>query len=177
MIVGFTILPGAAPAKTVARRQLSRAQTEPADPPPAPDPAEAPPEDAADATQSAEAASALENFEPASAKGKPDAPCDLAGNLAADLQTSPAAREGASEIPNSARSVANAVMLWNGLWPNHPDRGAALLRAVIEREVEAARPDCSDQLNSGPMFFFVSGDPATVLALGSGQWRWSDLTR
>ncbi|QUD89818.1 hypothetical protein [Phenylobacterium montanum] len=179
MIVGFASFPRPKSAKASAQHEPPQAEAEQAEPPPpsASRPADAQAEQAADQAQAAEIATAMAAFEPASAMGPPDGPCDLAKNLAEDFQASALARQGVSLIPASARSVSNTVLLWNGSWPSHPDQGSALLRGLVAREVGAARPDCRDQLNNGPMFFFAPSVPATLLAVGSGQWRWSDLIR
>lgn len=136
---------------------------------PAPPSAEPEPEPS---TQDLEALAA---FQPRSAQGDPQAPCALAEALAHDLQTSPLAQQGLERLPRAARSVANAVQLWDGRW-NAEMAGGPLLRGLIEREIAAAPPACAHQVNQGPIFLLAAQNAATiVLVLGSGEWRWGDL--
>jgi hypothetical protein len=144
---------------------------------PRPDPApagtgEAPPLPPADQA-------VLADFMPSSGGNDPDRPCDLAGALATDLGADPAARLALGRLPPESRSVANAVMMWDGDWPSDTRQGPkALLRAMIQREIAAARPACRDEANTGPRLFLASGaGGAVAVALGSGDWRWSDLLR
>ncbi len=120
---------------------------------------------------------ALEQFQMASAAGAPDQPCNLTGTLSNVFAQSPEVRLGLNELPVSQRSVANAVMLWDGQWPEESlSGGKALLRALLVKAISAARPDCLTQANTGPVLFFVPDDSATVIvAVGSGDWRWGDL--
>ena len=120
---------------------------------------------------------ALEQFEPTSAQGEPNTPCDLTQSLAAALVQSPAVLQGLNELPESERSVANAVMLWDGQWPDESQAGGkALLRALLVKAVSGARADCLIAENRGPVLFFVPENNRTVvLAVGSGVWRWGDL--
>ena len=142
--------------------------TPPSPEPPVSDPA--PPPDPP--TQDLEALAA---FQPSSAQGDPQAPCALTQALTQDIQTSPLAQQGLERLPRAARSVANAVQLWDGRW-NADMAGGPLLRGLIEREIAAAPPACAHQANQGPIFLLAARNGATiVLVLGSGEWRWSDL--
>lgn len=88
-------------------------------------------------------------------------------------------------LPPGVRSSADAVMLWNGKWfdqdiPVPAPTGAVptsgSLRLAIETMVAAAPEGCRDEAMVGPEFVQVSeGDRTTLLAIGSGAWRWSDL--
>lgn len=105
--------------------------------------------------------------------------CALGAWLQAALQDDPAALSALASVPRSARSVANALMLWNGTWPPPPANagpGLAQLRAVIVAGISAAPASCQNEPINGPILISV-GEQAdgTVLAVGSGQWRWRDL--
>lgn len=120
---------------------------------------------------------ALEQFQPATAAGEPNAPCNLTAMLAAAFAQSPALRQGLDELPAEARSVANAVNLWDGQWPQESAAGGkALLRALLVKAISAARPDCLTQVQRGPVLFLIPDSQTTVvLAIGSGDWTWGDL--
>ena len=119
---------------------------------------------------------ALAQFQP-SAQGEPDAPCDLTSNLASAFAQSPAVRQGLDELPDTQRSVANAVMLWDGQWPQESlSGGKALLRGLLVKALSTARPDCLGGQNHGPVLLRVPEDSRTaVLAIGSGEWSWGQL--
>ena len=70
-------------------------------------------------------------------------------------------------------------MLWDGRWiaAGSPATRAALasIRQVLASAVRAAPAACRAAVQAGPRLFAVSGPPDSVLALGSGRWRWDDL--
>ncbi len=106
-------------------------------------------------------------------------PCLVGAWLQSALQNEPSVQEALTAIPSSARSVANAVMLWNGRWSSPAPNaalGMARIRALVVAGVASAPESCQLEPISGPVLITV-GDPAnsTVLAVGSGQWRWRDL--
>lgn len=105
-------------------------------------------------------------------------PCLVGAWLQSALQNEPLVQEALTAIPSSARSVANAVMLWNGRWSPAPNAalGMARIRALVVAGVASAPESCQLAPINGPVLITV-GDPAnsTVLAVGSGQWRWRDL--
>ena len=106
--------------------------------------------------------------------------CGLGEWLQATLQNDPDVRVALSQVPRGARSVANAVMLWNGAWVEargYDGRDTlAPIRRMIADGLRTAPSQCRDEVMTGPRFIAV-GDSAqtTVLAVGSGLWRWSDL--
>lgn len=103
--------------------------------------------------------------------------CNLAHALADTFTGSPEVRQSLDELPVSQRSVANAVMLWDGQWSQDSlSGGKALLRALLIKAVAGARPECLSAVNHGPVLFYVPDAAATVvIAVGSGDWRWGDL--
>lgn len=112
--------------------------------------------------------------------------CDLAAAVQERLSTAPTAIAAIDDIPPAARSVANAVMIWDGRWSRiSPADGAPqpagtlpetrIRWAVIEVLLSAA-PACRDAIIRGPRFLLVSRPTGNaVLVFGSGQWRWADL--
>lgn len=106
--------------------------------------------------------------------------CDLAGILQAYLQGDDKVATALATIPRPSRSVANAIMVWDGAWvpvpAGSPQVDVSSLRSAILEGVLAAPPDCRDAINQGPVLIALAGaDGTTMLALGSGSWRASDL--
>lgn len=118
----------------------------------------------------------VSNFQPA-AMGEPGAACDVTQQLAETFGNSPEVRQGIAAIPSSGRSVANAVMLWDGQWADGTQGGGmAVLRALLVKAVVSSRPECLQAQNQGPVLFLIPDNQTTVvLAIGSGQWRWADM--
>lgn len=110
--------------------------------------------------------------------------CQLAADAAVAIQQDSVAMAELAALPPGVRSEADAVMLWNGVWfdqappanstsPVVPTGG---LHLAIERIVAAAPAQCRDEAMLGPLFVPIPvGDRTTMLAIGSGAWRWSDL--
>lgn len=109
----------------------------------------------------------------------PEGGCDLTDTVQTALRESDAARASIAALPRSERSVANAIMLWDGHWvgARSPGDGRIMagIRDVVRATVRAASPDCRAQLQAGPRLIVLPGAPDVVLALGSGRWRWNDL--
>ena len=113
--------------------------------------------------------------------------CQLSVDAAAAIQHDPMAMAELAALPPGVRSGADAVMLWNGKWydqdipvPAPTGTGAVptngSLRLAIETMVAAAPEGCRDEAMVGPVFVPIpEGDRTTLLAIGSGAWRWSDL--
>lgn len=104
--------------------------------------------------------------------------CDLTAPVQASLQANPAVADAVTLLPRDARSVANAVMIWNEAWfPSDEAEAAALIsvRDAIVATVDAASPECRKASQTGPRFLTLGDADATVFALGSEDWRWQDL--
>jgi hypothetical protein len=100
--------------------------------------------------------------------------------LQAAFQGDPKVHDELALIPRQARSVANAVQLWDGVWVDPRAVGgpaiADPIRAAIVAVVSQAPAGCHDQPVLGPRLFAVVDPRGTiVVALGSGQWKWTDL--
>jgi hypothetical protein len=105
--------------------------------------------------------------------------CQLGGWLQAALRADPTVQSALAAIPRADRSVANAIMLWNLRWVRQPPSalaGASVLRSALMVGVRAAPPECQTQLVRGPeLLVMTDASGTTLIAIGSGEWRWADL--
>jgi hypothetical protein len=103
--------------------------------------------------------------------------CDLTEALRSVLQQDGRVRESLARLPRDARSVANALMLWDGRWTDRAGGEVGDLSAVrsaIVRLVRTAPEPCQQELQRGPRLIpIVSGADTTLLAVGSGVWSWA----
>jgi hypothetical protein len=162
-------------------RDLAVAEPPPAEPPV--DPRDAPDVLAAvhaligEASSQAQAATAVGRVATAGSGG--DA-CGLAALLSRKLQADADLRANLARLPRDARSVANAVMLWDGGWVTARTRDAEVALAGVRASLRAATAGvdvgCLEQAQAGPnLLTIVEDDIATVLVVGSGDWSWSDV--
>jgi len=105
--------------------------------------------------------------------------CALSDRVLAALRAD-SPRAALARIPERRRSVAGAVMLWDGDWIRSgalADARIALpIRTAVAQAVEAAGPACAGAPVAGPVLLIVPDVAgATVLVVGSGTWRWADL--
>lgn len=106
--------------------------------------------------------------------------CELAELLGRAFADNPLLRAQLARIGPEARSVANAIMFWDGKWVEvdgrAPEDAVSLLRRAIIEGVKAAPPECLGQEVAGPRFIPVKdAEKTTVLVLGSATWRWEQL--
>lgn len=106
--------------------------------------------------------------------------CDLTDPVQAALQQSEVVAASLPQIPQARRSVANAIMVWNEQWvalhETLDPAAMAAIRDTVAGTVAAASPECRLQPQSGPRLILLPGvSDTTVLAVGSGVWRWQDL--
>lgn len=106
--------------------------------------------------------------------------CSVSDQVQATLRASTEVHAALDRIPRAARSVADAVLLWNGRWidPSAVGGSAAIepIRAAVAAVVQTATPDCRTAQLTGPRFMYVplaSGD--RILAFGSGNWTWAEV--
>jgi hypothetical protein len=122
---------------------------------------------------------AISDGAPSLASGEAGPGCRLEAAVGKTLQADERTRSALQRLPRSARSVANAVMLWDGAWvPDGPATAGALaaLRESISAELAAAEASCRAEVLAGPVFIPVeTGGETVVLTLGSGVWRWGQL--
>jgi hypothetical protein len=122
----------------------------------------------------AEPAAALAGLAPGAAG------CDLSDAVLARLHGSPAVTAAIERIPRAARSVADAVLLWDGHWIDAGAVGGSdalePIRIAVVSAVRAAPAPCRDASVTGPRLLIVAGtDGNRVLAFGSGQWTWAQV--
>jgi hypothetical protein len=100
-------------------------------------------------------------------------PCDMLQRLESALRKDPLVQAAI------AGSNARAVLVWNGDWvrSNREDgKGLAAVREAIMWEIAFAPPACRAEPVRGLVLLSVSTAPGSVrLAIGSAEWRWSDL--
>ena len=106
--------------------------------------------------------------------------CKIYDVLQATLQTSAEVRAALHLIPAKSRSVANAVLLWDGRWVSAETVGGepALgpIQAAVVGGINQAPVPCQEELVRGPRVVTVGDAHNTIiLAFGSGEWRWADL--
>jgi hypothetical protein len=79
------------------------------------------------------------------------------------------------------RFAGGATVVWNGAWvrsAGEDGAGLAAVREAIMWEVAFAPPACRAQPVRGVLMLSVAAWPgAARVALGVGEWRWSDLLR
>ena len=119
------------------------------------------------------AAAAPEDVQPAPAG------CAVGAAVQAALRSSASVKLALSRMPRDARSVADAVQLWNGRWADPAPLGGAEtldpIRAAVAAAVRAAPAACRDAPIAGPQLIFVEIAGTRVLAFGSGEWAWSQV--
>ena len=155
---------------TAARRALPP-------PPPPPDPVRV--ESAA--PQLASAASAAEPTTAIDA-GLSIGGCPMEALIAAALMTDPASAADVAALSPATRAATGAAMLWNGDWSRADDPADAArlarLRGIVLAVLARAQASCLSVPIAGPRLIAVrSGETITLLAVGSGRWRWNDLAR
>ena len=106
--------------------------------------------------------------------------CELAGLLGQAIENDPLLRAQLARIGPEARSVANAMMFWDGGWvpieERAPEDAVALLRQAILDGIKTAPPECLGRDVEGPRFIPVRESSRTmILVLGSATWRWEQL--
>ncbi len=106
--------------------------------------------------------------------------CDMLARLQQRLRTDPEALKALQSVPSSARSVANAILLWDGTWTDAQALGGVAvfgpLHDAVVQTVRSAPPACQTEQVRGPRLIAVpDGKGSTIVGLGSGLWRWTDL--
>lgn len=106
--------------------------------------------------------------------------CDLTYPVQVALQISQQVQREIPSIPQSRRSVANAIALWSQTWvePDQQLSKAAVdaIMITIATTIEASSEACRSQIQGGPRLIYLSiAGETTVLALGSGDWTWQQV--
>jgi hypothetical protein len=80
-------------------------------------------------------------------------------------------------VTNAGPSAGRAIMVWNGDWVQNggeDGKGLAAVREAIVWEIAFAPPACRAEHMRGLVLLSLNG-ASTRLAVGAGEWRWSDL--
>ena len=97
------------------------------------------------------------------------------------LLIDPAARDAIREAPPEARSISDAIVIWNEAWnPIVVDIAAPLYRVrdIVERTLIRVTPACLDEPITGPRLLPIpdaSGMRTSFIVVGSGVWTWRAL--
>lgn len=106
--------------------------------------------------------------------------CDVLSTVANGLVSDPLAVQAVDRAPPDSRSVADAIVIWNGGWRNETidaDAPLAIVRSNVLTTLDFLPPECLAEQVSGPRFIPVAnGDRTILLVFGSGTWSWLSLT-
>jgi hypothetical protein len=105
--------------------------------------------------------------------GGSDGGCDTARVVQQALQRDPLVRTAVE----GAHRLGKAVMLWNGDWVRSGEqdgKGLSAVREAIIWELAFAPEACRNTRVHG-MVLLSLADGSTRFAIGSGDWRWSEL--
>ncbi|MGZ6011655.1 MAG: hypothetical protein ACXWK0_07450, partial [Caulobacteraceae bacterium] len=101
--------------------------------------------------------------------------CDLARQLQGALRKDPLVQAAV------ASAEGKAIMVWNGDWvrsQGEDGKGLAAVREAIIWEIAFAPEACRSRPVHGLILLSMHAGPgAARLAVGAGEWRWSDLLR
>ena len=99
--------------------------------------------------------------------------CDMARRLQDALRRDPLAQAAV------ARFSGKAIMVWNGDWiwlPGEDGKGLAAVRQAMMWEIAFSPKACQGQQVHGLVVISAAeGHGGVRLAVGLGNWRWSDL--
>ena len=99
--------------------------------------------------------------------------CNTARIVQQALRKDPLVRTAVED----AHRTGKAVMLWNGDWVRsggQDGKGLSAVREAIMWEVAFSPEACRNQRQHGLVLLSLA-DGSTRFAIGSGDWRWSDL--
>ena len=99
--------------------------------------------------------------------------CDLARAIQQALRRDRLVQTAVEDANRSGK----AIMLWNGDWVRtggQEGKGLSAVREAVLWEVGFAPEACRNQRMHG-MLLLSLADGSTRFAIGSGEWRWSDL--
>lgn len=89
--------------------------------------------------------------------------------------------EAVIQAPPEARSIAEAIVMWNAGWSNAastPDSPLAPARTIVELSLNSIEDGCLDEQIAGPRLIPVpvpDGQRTMFLVFGSGSWTWREL--
>ena len=99
--------------------------------------------------------------------------CDMARAVQQALRRDPLVRAAVED----GHRLGRAIMLWNGDWVRsggQDGKGLSAVREAVMWEVAFAPEACRNRPVHGLVLLSLA-DGATRFAIGSGDWRWSDL--
>jgi len=99
--------------------------------------------------------------------------CDLARAVQQALRRDPLVHTAVQ----SANRLGKAVMMWNGDWVRsggQDGKGLSAVREAIMWQVAFAPQACRNERMHRPVLLSLA-DGSTRFAVGSGDWRWTDL--
>lgn len=99
--------------------------------------------------------------------------CDMARAVQQALRRDPMVRAAVEDAHRSGK----AIMVWNGDWVRNGDqdgKGLSAVREAIMWEVGFAPAACRNTPMHGLLLLSLA-DGGTRFAVGTGNWRWSDL--
>lgn len=105
--------------------------------------------------------------------------CDMVRRLQDALRADPEVRAAMAQAHRAMPASGRAILVWDGDWiqdPGQAGKGLAGVRQAIALEVAFSPRECRSQPMRGlAVIAFAEGPGAPRLALGGGDWRWSDL--
>ncbi len=105
--------------------------------------------------------------------------CDMGRLLQTALRKDPLVRAAVAGAHDPARSSGKAYLVWNGDWVRsgaEDGKGLAAVREAIMWAVAFAPAACRAAPVHGLVLMSLNDGPGSVrLALGTGDWRWSNL--
>ncbi len=113
-----------------------------------------------------------------SGDGSGDGRCDMVRRLQDALRRDPEVRSAVSQAYRPLGG-GKAILIWDGEWtrsPGQEGRGLAGVRQAIAMEVAFAPEACrAEPMRGLVVISFADAPGAPKLALGGGDWRWSQL--
>ncbi len=101
--------------------------------------------------------------------------CNMIAWLQAELRKDPEVQAALSEVSHGGR----ATLVWNGEWIRSPGQdgpGLAIVREAVMIHVAFAPAACrADPVKGLVMLSLAEGPGSPRLAMGTGEWRWTDL--
>lgn len=105
--------------------------------------------------------------------------CDVAHWLQSGLRKDARVQEALHRGALGPGSLSKAIMVWNGDWVRSPGEdgdGLAVIREAIMMEILSAPAACRAQPMRGLILISpMDASGSARIALGSGEWRWSEL--
>ena len=118
----------------------------------------------------------VEALATAPAVGPARGDCALIDDIQAALRSDSATAVALSGMPAASRSVANAVMIWDGRWADGSAAALGAIQRIVVASIRASPPECQVAAITGPRLIMVQdGAGSAVLAFGSGVWSWAQL--